>query len=59
MTQKVNLGYQWLTQQTIRFDPRLSLELDEVLQVRILNLFVSPQSSRGLWNWSTSGWGKS
>ena len=38
MTQKVNLGYQWLTQQTIRFDPRLSLELNEVLHVRILKL---------------------
>ena len=45
MTQKVNLV---TAQQTIRSDPRLSLELDEVLHVQILNLFVSLPSSQGI-----------
>ena len=36
-----------MAQQTIRFDPWLSLELEEVLHVRNLNLFVSLPSSPG------------
>ena len=46
-------------QQTIRFDPQLSLELLEVHHVRILNLVVSLPSSGGLWIASKSSWGKS